>query len=120
MRFLAAAATIIFVAFLVVSCNKSSNQPTAQIAPQVEPAKRYHLTGRVVSIDPRAKMANIDAAAIPGFMEAMTMPYQVKPPDQLTKLSAGDTITADVVVQNDDAWLENVHVTADPPGSAPQ
>jgi protein SCO1/2 len=120
MRFLAVAATIIFVPFTFVSCNKGSNPPTAQMAPQVESAKRYHLTGRVVSIDQRAKMANIDADAIPGFMEAMTMPYQVKPPDELTNLSAGDAITADVVVRNDDAWLENIHVTAHPPGSAPQ
>jgi|SRR5215467_10322417 len=119
MRFSAVAATIIFVPFIFVSCNKDSKPPTAQMAPQGESAKRYHLTGRVVSIDQRAKMANIDADAIPGFMEAMTMPYQVKPPDELTKLSAGDAITADVVVANDDAWLENIHVTAHPPGSAP-
>jgi len=120
MRFLAVAATIMVVPFIFASCNKGSHQPTAQMAPQVEPAKRYHLTGRVVSIDQRAKMADINADAIPGFMEAMTMPYQVKPPDDLAKLSAGDTITADVVVQNDDAWLENIHVTAHPPGPAPQ
>ena len=120
MRFLAIAATIIFVPFIFVSCNKSSPQPTAKTAPQVEPAKRYHLTGRVVSIDQRAKMADINADAIPGFMEAMTMPYQVKPPDELAKLSAGDTITADVVVQNEDAWLENIHVTAHPPSPPPQ
>ena len=119
MRFSAIAATIIFVPLIFVSCNQGSNQPAAQMAPQVAPAKRYHLTGRVVAIDPRAKMANIDADAIPGFMEAMTMPYQVKPPEELTKLSAGDRITADVVVQNDEAWLENIHVTTHPPGSAP-
>src|SRR5215471_21533414 len=114
MRFLAVAATIMVVPFIFASCNKGSHQPTAQMAPQVEPAKRYHLTGRVVSIDQRAKMADIDGDAIPGFMEAMTMPYQVKPADELNKLSAGDTITADVVVQNDEAWLENILVTGHP------
>ena len=77
----------------------------------LNPAKRYRFQGKVVSIDRRAKMADIDGEAIPGFMEAMTMPYQVKPADELNQLSAGDTITADVVVQNDDAWLENILVT---------
>lgn len=120
MRFSAIAATILFLSLIFVSCNQGSHQPTAQMAPQVEPAKRYHLTGRVVGIDPRAKMADIDADAIPGFMEAMTMPYQVKPPDELTKLSAGDRITADVVVQNDAAWLENIQVRTHPPGRGPQ
>jgi protein SCO1/2 len=111
MRFLAIAATIIFDPFVFVSCNQGSNSPGVQVPSQVQPAKRYRFQGKVVSIDQRAKMADIDGDAIPGFMEAMTMPYQVKPADALNKLSAGDTITADVVVQNDDAWLENILVT---------
>jgi len=112
MRFLAIGAAIILVPFVFVSCNQGSNQPRVQNPVQVQPAKRYHLKGKVVSVDQRARMANIDAEAIPGFMEAMVMPYPVKPADELNKLSAGDTITADVVVQNDEAWLENVLVTA--------
>ena len=40
--------------------------------------KRYTLTGRVVSIDKAAHSINIDGDEIPGFMAAMTMPYQVR------------------------------------------
>lgn len=118
MRFLAIAATIIFVPLVFVSCNQGSHQPGGQVASPVQPAKRYHLKGKVVSIDQRAKMADIDGEAIPGFMDAMTMPYQVKPAEDLNKLSAGDTITADVVVQNEDAWLENILVTGHPQAPA--
>jgi len=74
-------------------------------------AKRYHLKGKVISIDKRANMANIDGEEIPGFMGAMVMPYVVKPASELDKLSPGDAITADVVVQGDDSWIENVAVT---------
>jgi protein SCO1/2 len=112
MRLLAIAAAIILVPLVLISCNQGANQPSVPIPSQVQHAKRYHLKGKVVSIDQRAKMASIDAEAIPGFMEAMVMPYPVKPADELNKLSRGDTITADVVVQNDNAWLENVLVTA--------
>jgi len=81
--------------------------------PQVKAdAKRYHLTGKVVSVDKQAHMLNIDGDAIPGFMSAMTMPYNVKPESQLDKLSPGDSITADVVLEGDNAWLENIAVTA--------
>ena len=73
--------------------------------------KRYHLKGKVVSIDKRANMANIDGEDIPGFMGAMTMPYVVKPASELDKLAPGDAITADIIVQGDDSWLENVVVT---------
>jgi Cu/Ag efflux protein CusF len=96
---------------LSTSCNKSS-EPTVQAPAQVKPAaKRYHLKGKVISVDPKSKMANIDSEAIPDFMDAMTMPYQVKPESELDKLKPGDAITADVVVQDEKAWLENIVVT---------
>lgn len=80
-------------------------------AAQASPVKRYQLKGKVVSIDKQAKMANIDAEAIPGFMDAMTMPYPIKPETDLDKLQPGDVVTGDVVVQDDNSWLENVVVT---------
>jgi Cu/Ag efflux protein CusF len=40
----------------------------------------------------------------------MTMPYNVKPESDLDKLKPGDAITADVVVQDEKAWLENIAV----------
>jgi hypothetical protein len=41
----------------------------------------------------------------------MIMPYLVKPAGELDKLSPGDLVTADIVVEGDDSWLENVVVT---------
>ena len=97
-------------------------------------AKRYPFTGRVVSIDTQDQSAIIDGDAIPGFMDAMEMPYKIKPPASLRQLAPGDSISADAVVtqpdanpdaNNDDAspdsWLENVKVTAHaapPPAAA--
>jgi Uncharacterized conserved protein len=89
-------------AALTISCHKSPAQSNA---------KRYHLKGKVVSVDTRAKMVNVDSEDIPGFMPAMTMPYEVKPESDLQKLSPGDEITADVVVQDDKGWLEKIVVT---------
>jgi protein SCO1/2 len=97
------------VAVMMLSCNKGANQPGA--TSQTSTAKRYHLKGKVVSVDKRANMANIDGEDIPGFMGAMTMPYVVKPASELDKLAPGDAITGDIVVQGDDSWLENVTVT---------
>lgn len=90
-------------------------------------AKRYPFTGRVVSIDTQAESAIIDGDAIPGFMDAMAMPYKVKPATTLSQLRAGDSISAEVVVQHDsdsevppDYWLENVKVAGhtDSPAAA--
>ena len=88
-----------------VACNNAPNRPTTQPA---QSTNRYHLKGKVVSVDKQAHMLNVDGEAIPGFMSAMTMPYNVKPESELDKLAPGESITADVVVQGDDSWLENI------------
>jgi protein SCO1/2 len=84
-------------------------------------AKRYPFTGRVVSVDTQAQNALIDGDAIPGFMDAMAMPYKVRPAATLNHLIPGDSISAEVVViqsdaKNEDAssdyWLENVRTIA--------
>lgn len=83
--------------------------------------KRYPFTGRVISVDSGDQSAIIDGDAIPGFMDAMAMPYKIKPVAMLNQLKPGDAIAAEVIVvqpepKNDDAapdyWLENVIVTA--------
>jgi protein SCO1/2 len=54
----------------------------------------------------------VDHEAIPNFMAAMIMPYPVKDPAILEKIKAGDTITADVVMQEGNGyWLENIVIT---------
>lgn len=95
------------VAIITGACNQNS-QPTTSISTPASPVKHYRLKGKVVSIDKQSKMVNVDSEAIPGFMDAMTMPYQVKPKTELDRLHSGDSITADLIVQGDNAWLENV------------
>jgi len=76
-------------------------------------AKRYAFKGKVMSIDKTARTANIDNEPISGFMDAMVMPYTIKPASTLDQLQPGDTITADAVVQPDNTyWLENVKVVS--------
>jgi Cu/Ag efflux protein CusF len=80
---------------------------------QQQPAdgpKRYKLEGRVVSVETAKQQVVVDAGDIPGFMMAMTMGYSVKNPNLLGPLSAEDKITADVVVNGNDVYLENIVV----------
>jgi len=58
----------------------------------------YHLRGKVVSTDAPHGIVVLDHEAIPGFMDAMTMPYQLKDPSIISELHPGDVITADVLV----------------------
>ncbi|MFZ0941511.1 MAG: SCO family protein [Candidatus Sulfotelmatobacter sp.] len=91
-----------------VACNREKSQPESAASPSS--AKRYAFKGKVMSVDKNAGTANIDNEPIAGFMDAMIMPYTFKPPSQIDQLQPGDSITADVVVNSDKYWLENVKV----------
>ncbi len=93
---------------LATACNRGS-QTGAPNTPSG--TKRYALNGKVISIDKQAGTANIDNEPITGFMDAMVMPYSIKPAAVLDQLQPGDSITAEVVVAPDKYWLENVKVT---------
>jgi protein SCO1 len=98
----------ISLSIVLIGC--SSPKPAQ---PEPGPSK-YSLTGRVVSIDKAKQQVTVDAEDIPGFMMAMTMPYSVKNPSLMEPLSAEDQITADVMVNGNDVWLENIVVVKKP------
>jgi protein SCO1 len=88
----------------------------AQTAGQSVPPKHFKLEGTVKSVDASNHKLVVDHKEIPGFMKAMVMPYNVKKEEDLTKISAGDRIAADVVVSAEEGrYLENVKVTGHSP-----
>ena len=108
------------ISFSAALAGCSSSKPPAQPA---EGPQRYHLAGRVVSVETAKQQVVVDAGDIPGFMSAMSMGYSVKNPNLLTPLSPEDKITADVVVNGNDVYLENIVVvkkadTAKPPAAS--
>ena len=75
--------------------------------------KTYKLRGKVVSTDPATGEVTLDHEAIPGFMDAMTMPYKLKDPNILSELHPGDVITADLFVPQSsagDTFLDHIVV----------
>ena len=95
------------IAFSAGLAGCSSSTPPQQPA---EGPRRYHLAGRVVSVETPKQQVVVDHGDIPGFMMAMTMSYPVKNPNLLAPLSKEDQITADVVVNGNDVYLENIVV----------
>ena len=96
-------------ALALIGC--SSPKPPAA---QAQSPQRFSLNGRVVSVDKAKQQVVVDAAEIPGFMMAMTMGYAVKNPNQLEPLSPDEQITADVVVNGSDVYLENIKAAPKP------
>jgi protein SCO1/2 len=68
--------------------------------------------GIVVGTDPAHGEVTVDTEAIPGFMDAMTMPYKVKDPNVLQDLHPGDRMTGVLLVADDRTLLDQIVITA--------
>ena len=80
---------------VLAGCNSRQNSASVTANANVTV---YHLKGKIVSADQTTGIVVVNGEAIPGFMDAMTMPYQLQNPGVAGGLHPGDTITADVLV----------------------
>lgn len=88
-------ATLLLVIALA-GCHKGQEGST-QVPGQMD-YKVYHLRGKVETTNPATEEVVLNHDAIPGFMDAMVMPYKLKDPSALSDLHPGDVITANVLV----------------------
>jgi protein SCO1 len=115
---------VLLTAFVILltACSQKPQETSQPVQPaqSAQPAQqRYHLVGKIVSVNPNDHAAVIDHQAIPGFMGAMTMSYPIAPSEDLSKIGAGDEITADVVTTADGFHIENIVVTKKGANSKP-
>ena len=97
---------VTFVFALLLGCSKPA-------------AHHYPLHGRIISVDKLGHQLIIDHDAIPGFMEAMTMPYSVADNAMLEQVGPGDEIRADIKVEGEHIAIDKVEVVKKAtPGSA--
>ena len=70
---------------------------------------RYPLSGKITALDSQRQTATVDAAAIPNYMEAMTMEYPVRSKGEFESLKVGEQITATVEIAADESYaLANI------------
>jgi protein SCO1/2 len=101
---------------VVVLAGCYSSRPSAHGDASAQNFKVYKLRGRVVRTDAATGQVTLDHDAIPGFMDAMTMPYKLKDANVLSELHPGDVLTADVLVSQDpnaDVLLDHIVVVAE-------
>jgi len=81
---------------VVAGCHRQS--PGSPESSANSSYKIYKLRGKVVATNPASGEVTLNHEAIPGFMEAMTMPYKLKDANILNELHPGDVITSDLLV----------------------
>jgi protein SCO1 len=73
--------------------------------------KRYELKGKVLVVEPDKHLVTVSHEDIKGYMPAMTMPFTVPSESDLKILAPDDQITATLVVDGSQAWLEDLIIT---------
>lgn len=73
-------------------------------------AQQYSVSGLLISVDPAQKTMAVSCNAIPGFMDAMVMPFEVQDRRALDGLQPGMAIEFRLVVGKDSSYAENILV----------
>lgn len=97
------------VSVLVAGCKRGSG--AAQNTAAAGELKTFPIRGKVISVDAGKGSIVLQHEAVPGFMDAMTMPYDLKDPTVAGELHPGDTITAKLLV--DKVGDEYLHARLD-------
>jgi protein SCO1/2 len=73
-------------------------------------AGRYAGSGLAISVDRAKQSVVISHESIPGYMDAMVMPFHVKDAASLNGVTPGVKVEFTLVVDKDSSWLEGLHV----------
>lgn len=86
--------------------------------PEQNRGQRYELKGKIISFNKAQRQVVVQHETIPGFMDAMTMPFTLKEDPVFDVMRAGDRIQATLVADDDRTRLENAIITQAIEGTA--
>ncbi len=73
-------------------------------------SQEYSASGMVLKVDPQHKTFVVSCQAIPGYMAAMTMPFDVRAPKDLDGVVPGAMVEFNLVVDQEAAYAENIRI----------
>jgi protein SCO1 len=104
---------ISIVVALAACQSREAGAPAEDVAAVEE--QTYDLRGVIISRDPATNQLTVDHEEIPGYMAAMTMPYEVRGQNVAELPADGTTITATVHATDQAYWLTDVNLAAGEP-----
>jgi protein SCO1 len=107
------------VAF-AVSCRQSGDAK-APAQPVRNPSTNrqvFQVTGVVQEVRLERKEIEVNHQAVPGYMPAMTMPFDVKDTNELAGLEPGQPVTFRLLVTDTEGWIDQIRKLG-PPTNTP-
>ena len=82
-------------------------------------ATHHQARGLVLRVDHDTRMVTVSHEPVPGFMDAMVMPFELRDPSELTDLEAGDRIAFRIASRQGQTHIDRLRLlSAAPPGGA--
>jgi protein SCO1/2 len=107
------------VAVLVLTaCNRRPDSSARSASPSTN-QQSFQVKGVVISVKPLEKSVEIKHEEIPGYMPAMTMPFEVRDTNELAGLQPGDSVAFRMLVTDTEGWIDQIRKLAASRGSAP-
>jgi Cu/Ag efflux protein CusF len=95
-------AGVLLLTVLLGACARNADDKNSP------PLQRYSIHGEVMRLEPDGKLATIRHQKIEGYMDAMTMTFPVKDPQEFSALQLGNCIDGTVFVQGDNLWVGEI------------
>src|SRR5438552_15018434 len=103
--------------FLGVSgCGRAPEAPLQReaVTPPNTHQKVFQVKGVVIAVKPREKSIEIKHEEIPGYMPAMTMPFDVRDTNELAGLQPGDAVSFRLIDAGTEGWIDQIRKLAIP------
>jgi len=101
---------------IMLAVSSGKTPPASTPAPSATaPTQRvFQVKGTILELLPAEKSVRIKHEAIPGYMDAMTMPFDVKDTNELAGLEAGDGISFRLTVTEREGWIDQLKKLSPP------
>jgi protein SCO1 len=103
--------SLMAVVLMIVTATSACRKSTAN-------QQKYDLKGKVVAVEPDKHLVTIAHEEVRNYMPAMTMPFNVPSEADLQILAPEDEVTATLVVDGTQSWLEDLVIRKQSPNAA--
>src|SRR6266478_4017250 len=112
---------VLAAALLTSACDKTPRASAPASPPPLAHTNRqvFQVKGVVISLKPAQSQVEIKHEEVPGYMPAMTMPFDVKDTNELAGLEPGDAVAFRMIVTDTQGWIEQLRKVAPPTGNPP-
>jgi len=106
---------------LTVSCERSAGSSPASntLSAKASTQQVFQVKGLVVAVKPREKTVEIKHEEIPGYMPAMTMPFDVRDTNELSGLQPGQRVEFRLLAGDTEAWIDQIRKVGEATNSIP-